>query len=128
MTLDQKIEKLYFSISEVSEITTIEPYTLRYWESEFQDLNPQKNNVGVRRYKKSDIEYILKLKELLHVQKYTIKGAKEVLSKNSDISSNEETMALQKALSESEIKQKSVQKELKGIKTSIKDLMDFLED
>ena len=74
--LEDKISKSYFSISEVSEITELKAYVLRYWEKEFQEIKPQKNNVGVRKYTKADIELILSIKELLYKQQFTIKGAK----------------------------------------------------
>lgn len=73
-------EKLYYSISEVKEITGIEPYVLRFWESEFPTLRPRKNRKGHRTYRKKDIELILKIKELLYENKYTIPGAREALS------------------------------------------------
>jgi DNA-binding transcriptional MerR regulator len=74
--LDQRIEKVYFSIGEVAEILSLKPYVLRYWQSEFSQINPRKNNAGIRRYTKADIETILQIKDLLHVRKFTIKGAK----------------------------------------------------
>ena len=76
---DLSIKKLYYSISEVSKITDIEQYVLRYWETEFNELNPQKNRAGNRIYTNKDIKLILYIKELLRVKKYTIEGAKKIL-------------------------------------------------
>ncbi len=76
---DPKIEKLYYSISEVSEITGLKQYVLRYWETEFPSLRPKKNRAGNRTYRQSDIDTILKIKDLLYSQKYTIEGARERL-------------------------------------------------
>ncbi len=76
---DLSIKKLYYSISEVSKITEIEQYVLRYWESEFEELKPQKNRAGNRIYTNKDIQVILKIKELLRDKKYTIEGAKKIL-------------------------------------------------
>lgn len=76
---DLSIKKLYYSISEVSKITDMEQYVLRYWESEFEQLNPQKNRAGNRIYTNKDIQIILHIKSLLREKKYTIKGAKEIL-------------------------------------------------
>ncbi|MBH31671.1 MAG: transcriptional regulator [Candidatus Marinimicrobia bacterium] len=76
---DQKIEKLYFPISEVSEITGLKQYVLRYWETEFPSLRPKKNRAGNRTYRQSDIDTILNIKDLLYTQKYTIDGARERL-------------------------------------------------
>ena len=76
---DLLIKKLYYSISEVSKITDIEQYVLRYWETEFEELKPQKNRAGNRIYTNKDIQLILYIKELLREKKYTIEGAKKIL-------------------------------------------------
>ena len=76
---DLLIKKLYYSISEVSKITDIEQYVLRYWETEFEQLKPQKNRAGNRIYTNKDIQLILYIKELLREKKYTIEGAKKIL-------------------------------------------------
>ena len=76
---DLSIKKLYYSISEVSKITDIEQYVLRYWETEFEQLNPQKNRAGNRIYTNKNIRLILYIKELLREKKYTIEGAKKIL-------------------------------------------------
>jgi DNA-binding transcriptional MerR regulator len=76
---DLSIKKLYYSISEVSKITDIEQYVLRYWETEFEELKPQKNRAGNRIYTNKDIQIILYIKSLLREKKYTIEGAKKIL-------------------------------------------------
>ena len=76
---DFSIKKLYYSISEVSKITNLEQYVLRYWESEFDELNPAKNRAGNRIYTNKDIQLILFIKKLLREERYTIEGAKQVL-------------------------------------------------
>ena len=76
---DLSIKKLYYSISEVSKITDIEQYVLRYWETEFEQLSPQKNRAGNRIYTNKDIRLTLYIKELLREKKYTIEGAKKIL-------------------------------------------------
>jgi len=76
---DLLIKKLYYSISEVSKLTEIEQYVLRYWETEFEQLKPQKNRAGNRIYTNKDIQLILYIKELLREKKYTIEGAKKIL-------------------------------------------------
>ncbi len=73
------MKKLYYSIGDVSEITSIEPHVLRYWESVFKQLSPQKNSGGNRIYKDKDIEIILKLKKLIKIKKYSTKGARQAL-------------------------------------------------
>jgi len=73
------IKKLYYSISEVSQITDLKQYVLRYWETEFPQLSPNKNRAGNRNYRSHDVDLILKIKSLLYDRKYTIKGAKQFL-------------------------------------------------
>ncbi|MDP6456337.1 MAG: MerR family transcriptional regulator [Candidatus Marinimicrobia bacterium] len=83
---ESEIRKLYFSISEVSEITDLKQYVLRYWETEFPMLRPQKNRAGNRTYRQSDIDTVLTIKDLLYNQKFTIEGARQRLksAKSSD--------------------------------------------
>ncbi len=73
------MKKLYYSISEVSKITELEQYVLRYWETEFEQLKPAKNLAGNRIYTNKDIKLILYIKKLLREEKYTIEGAKKLL-------------------------------------------------
>jgi DNA-binding transcriptional MerR regulator len=68
-------EKLFYSIGEVAEIVQVKPYVLRYWESEFKKLNPQKSFTGQRTYRTKDIQVALTIKKLLYDDKYTIAGA-----------------------------------------------------
>ena len=71
--------KLYYRIGEVSEITGVKPYVLRYWESEFRWMAPQKSRSRQRLYRKKDIETILLIRRMLHEERYTIAGAKRRL-------------------------------------------------
>jgi len=68
--------KLYYKIGEVCEITGIEAHVLRYWESEFPVLHPLKNSAGQRVYRQKDIELVLRIKQLLYQDGFTIAGAK----------------------------------------------------
>jgi DNA-binding transcriptional MerR regulator len=70
-------EKLYYKIGEVSQITGIEPYVLRYWESEFKIINPMRTRSKQRLYRKRDLELILEIKKLLYQERFTIAGAKK---------------------------------------------------
>ncbi len=72
-------EKLYYSISEVAQITDLEPYVLRFWEKEFPMLRPRKNKGGNRHYQKRDIELINQIKQLLYEEHFTIEGARKKL-------------------------------------------------
>lgn len=72
-------EKQYFKIGEVSEILDVEPYVLRYWESEFKLLKPTRTRARQRLYHKRDLELLLEIKHLLYDEKFTIAGAKKRL-------------------------------------------------
>ena len=71
--------KLYFRIGEVSDLVGVKPYVLRYWESEFPDIKPSKSKSGQRLYKRRDVELLLKIKELLYEERFTINGARKRL-------------------------------------------------
>ena len=78
------IKKLYYSISEVSEITELKQYVLRYWETEFSQLKPSKNRAGNRIYRSHDIDLLMEIKSLLYDRKFTIKGAQQYLKNPSN--------------------------------------------
>lgn len=71
--------KEYYSISEVADLVGLPAHVLRYWESQFSVLNPSKNRSGNRVYQRKEIKLILLVKQLLHVEKYTVEGAKQRL-------------------------------------------------
>jgi DNA-binding transcriptional MerR regulator len=73
-------EKLFFKIGEVCDLAGVQAHVLRYWESEFPMLAPQKNRAGQRVYRKRDVEMALRIKELLYDDMYTIAGAKKRLT------------------------------------------------
>jgi DNA-binding transcriptional MerR regulator len=75
-------EKLFYKIGDVSRLTGLEPYILRYWETEFPALRPQKNSGGQRVYLRKDIDLILRIKQMLHQEGYTILGAKKKLKED----------------------------------------------
>ena len=81
------IKKLYYSISEVSEITGLKQYVLRYWETEFFQVKPGKNRTGNRIYRSHDVDTIMEIKSLLYNRKVTIKGAIQHLKNPSEKSS-----------------------------------------
>ena len=68
--------KLYFKIGEVSEITGMEPYVIRYWESEFKSIKPSRTQSNQRVYRRKDVESILEIKRMLYEEKLTIAGAR----------------------------------------------------
>jgi|SRR5262249_7556402 DNA-binding transcriptional MerR regulator len=73
-------EKIFFKIGEVCEIAGVEPYVLRFWETEFPNLAPEKSKSGHRIYRKKDVEMVLKIKELLYQRGFTIAGARKQLT------------------------------------------------
>src|SRR6266487_6887609 len=81
-TLPEIPDKLFFRIGEVCEIVGVEPYVLRFWETEFPNLAPEKSKSGHRVYKRRDIEMVLRIKELLYERGYTIAGARKQLSRS----------------------------------------------
>ncbi len=72
-------DKLYFKIGEVCDLVSVQAHVLRYWESEFPSLAPQKNRAGQRTYRRKDVEMALRIKELLYGEGFTIAGAKRKL-------------------------------------------------
>jgi DNA-binding transcriptional MerR regulator len=97
----------------VSKLTSVEPHVLRYWETEFKALRPKKNKAGQRVYKKKDVLLILKIKQLLYDQKYTIAGAQKRIEVEQDI--------VEVAASNPQIR-----KTLQEVKSELKEVLDVL--
>ena len=74
-------DKEYFRIGEVSEIVGVEPYVIRYWETEFKSVKPVRTRSSQRLYRRSDVQELLTIRNLLYLQRFTIDGAKKQLSK-----------------------------------------------
>ena len=109
-TLKDIPDKLYFRIGEVSKITKIPAYVLRFWESEFSRIRPKRTAAGQRLYTRADIELILKIKTLLYEKKFTIQGARQHLSVRSR---------------KSEASEKQLLADLHAELKSIRDLLDY---
>jgi len=77
-------DKLFYKIGEVSKISGVESYVLRYWETEFPFLKPRKNKSGQRVYVKKDLELILQVKRLLYQERYTIEGVRKKIGDTAD--------------------------------------------
>jgi DNA-binding transcriptional MerR regulator len=128
-------EKLFFKIGEVCDLAGVQAHVLRYWESEFPMLAPQKNRAGQRVYRKRDVEIALRIKELLYDDQYTIAGAKKRLSNelraggklrvlSSDAPGSQEgstDSATSRSSSESD------RKALKEVATELRELLALLE-
>ncbi len=128
---DLSIKKLYYSISEVSKITEVEQYVLRYWETEFEQLKPQKNRAGNRIYTNKDIQTILFIKNLLREKKYTIEGAKNILTDKSfeellqaDVNDTESVSDQSKSLPSKE--KPSLKKDLEEVKNILEQIKSYL--
>src|SRR5512138_1376774 len=79
-TLSRIPEKLFFRIGEVCDLIKVQPHVLRYWETEFPMLSPQKNRAGQRVYRRKDVEMVLRIRNLLYEEKFTIAGARKKIS------------------------------------------------
>jgi DNA-binding transcriptional MerR regulator len=98
-------EKAFFRIGEVSKIVDVEPYVIRYWETEFKTVKPVRTKTAQRLYRKKDVEELLTIRNLLYQQRFTIDGAKKQLQKlkNEDepataIDANEKLICIKKEL------------------------------
>jgi DNA-binding transcriptional MerR regulator len=80
----RELVKLYYRIGEVSDIVGVQPHVLRYWETEFRSIRPQKSSKGQRVYSRRDVEKLLRVKDLLKNQGFTIAGARKRLSEPSE--------------------------------------------
>ena len=69
-------DKPFFKIGEAARLCALKPYVLRYWETEFHSLRPQKTRSGQRLYRRQDVEMLLRIRNLLHDQRFTIEGAR----------------------------------------------------
>ncbi len=72
-------DRLYFKIGDVARICGVEAYVLRFWESQFPQLKPNKSGAGQRLYRRKDVELVLKIKHLVHTEGYTLSGARQAL-------------------------------------------------
>src|SRR5712664_4099323 len=88
-------QKLFFKIGEVCELAGVQAHVLRYWETEFPMLTPQKNRAGQRTYRRRDVEMALRIKELLYDEQYTIAGAKKKLASELRTSGREASPSVQ---------------------------------
>ena len=78
-------DKFYFKIGEVSQIAGVEPYVLRFWETEFKQIKPKRSESGQRLYRRRDVALVLRIKHLLYDRRFTIEGARQRLKKKSKI-------------------------------------------
>lgn len=112
--------KLYFKIGEVSELTGVKPYVLRYWESEFNIVKPSKTNSNQRLYRRKEVELILEIKRLLYEDKFTIAGAKKVLQDKTKVKkSSQLKLDLKNATDETQEVLRTIRKKILKIKKAV---------
>jgi DNA-binding transcriptional MerR regulator len=97
--MEEQLQKLFYTIAEVSKATGIKSYILRYWESEFAQLKPEREK-GRRQYRNEDIQTILCIKRLLYEEGYTIAGAKLKLREEKKSDDKQKIIQLKKQLQE----------------------------
>jgi len=108
--------KLYYRIGEVAEIVGVEAHVLRYWESEFKSIRPQKSAKGQRVYSRRDLDKLLRVKELLYQQGYTIAGAKKQLRDGAgDPAADPDQAALAKLRAELSTMREQITRELEAL-------------
>jgi len=109
-------DKLYFKIGEVKKITGVEPHVLRYWESEFKVIRPQRASSKQRLYRRIDVENILTIKKLLYEDGYTVPGARKFL-----------TTKKKKSKTKKKLSSKKTRSMLEELKSDLKQLQEMLE-
>ncbi len=109
--------KLYYSISEVSDLVGVKPHVLRYWETQFGMLRPRKGRGGARMYRKRDVEVLFDIKQLLYDQRFTIEGAKRKLL--DERVSEKDQMGIPFARLDRE-------EAIRGLRADLRELLDFL--
>jgi DNA-binding transcriptional MerR regulator len=114
-------DKLFYKIGEVSKIVGVEPYVLRYWETEFNFLKPRKNKSGQRVYIKKDVELLLAIKRLLYQERYTIEGVRKRLGFNSGNSEPKPEQDVQKRDSRQPVRA------IEHIKKKLRDILSQLQ-
>ena len=121
------IKKLYYSISEVSTITGLEQYVLRYWESEFPQLKPAKNRAGNRIYTNKDIKLILYIKKLLRDERYTIEGAKRVLEEYVPEADSVEQLELLSVPQKKKVTDEEIRTDMLEVRQFLEELVEKLK-
>lgn len=127
--MGRSIKKLYYSIGEVSKITGLKQYVLRYWESEFPSLAPSKNRAGNRVYREKDIVLIQYIKHLLYDKKFTIEGAKQYLKslKPEDLQQFSETGSIADPVQET-YSQEQLTEIIRKIKSGLTEILTLLNE
>jgi DNA-binding transcriptional MerR regulator len=116
-------DKLYFRIGEVARLCGVETYVLRFWETEFPQMRPNKSGTGQRLYRKRDVELALRVKRLLHDDGYTIAGARQVFAQEAR---ELRSKSPQLPLIEGGASATRVKAKLQKVRTELRDLLGTL--
>ena len=108
--------RLYYSISEVSDMIGVKPHVLRYWETQFKMLRPKKGRGGARMYRKRDVEVLFEVKQLLYDHRFTIAGARRKLL---DDRGSKEQMELGFVRTDREEMLRALRRDLEGLLTML---------
>ena len=108
--------RLYYSISEVSDMIGVKPHVLRYWETQFKMLRPKKGRGGARMYRKRDVEILFEVKQLLYDHRFTIAGARRKLL---DERNSKEQMELTFARTDREEMLRALRRDLEGLLSTL---------
>lgn len=119
--------RLFFRIGDVADLTHVEAYVLRYWETEFSALRPKKGSNGQRQYRRKDVETVLEIKRLLWDEGYTIAGARKALREKARKKKREPKRAGQASLFATEPEAKVEPEALKEIKAELKAILAMLK-
>jgi DNA-binding transcriptional MerR regulator len=117
-------DKLYFRIGEVAKLAGVQPYVLRYWETEFPAIEPKKSGSNHRLYRRKDVETILEIKRLLYDKRYTIEGARKYLGSSrgrSETKSKSATRGTQAPLFD------PTDKAIRGIRRELEEILTLLK-
>lgn len=96
-SIDKLPDQLYFRIGEVARLADVEPYVLRFWETEFPMLRPTKSPTGQRLYRRGDVEMVLQIRSLLYEQGFTIAGARKQIQEDMKTSKTQPPLPLEPA-------------------------------
>lgn len=116
-------DKLYFRIGDVAKMCGVETYVLRFWETEFPQMRPNKSGTGQRLYRKKDVELALKVRRLLHDEGYTIAGARQVLAEEAGTKKSPQLQLLENGSAE---RVKTMQARLQKVRSEVRELLGIL--
>ena len=119
-------DKLYFRIGDVAKLCGVEAYVLRFWESEFPQLRPNKSGTGQRLYRKRDVEMVLRVKRLLHDEGYTIAGARQVLAQESGKKASPQLQLIENGANGGAERSPALQARLQKVRAELRELLGVL--